>query len=660
MGIGMTVTDEAKPTVMYDAAEALARLGVSVIPIQASTKEPPPGFKWGEFSNRMADASERYAWFVESGHHLAAVLDVISGGLIVLDFDSPDGFDRMAARYPVINTYPRVKTARGHHVWIRSEQRTKKYTINLDGGNLEVRAGRHYVLVPPSTHPSGEVYRWEVPPWAGIPTVDLATLGLQYVDPDEQAPGDPITNSGKPLSNRDILHMVEALAPHYKEGQRNPLILAVAGWMAYHDVPESDVVKIADKLREYAPGPDDANKLRQAIRRTYRKISDGYAVAGWSALTDSKAPLISPGAAKRLDLLLRYRDPKLSYMRDTGQPEPSDEESEEAPETHFRIMPFNALRDLPIPKQIVREVLQEGTVAVLFGDGGSLKSFLALDLAFHIANGEEWHGHPVEQGEILYIAAEGAPGMELRRAAWSIHHDLPTDNAWILPDSVQLTDETQLSTLIDDLQTLAIKPKFIVIDTLSQNAIGSDENSSTDMAIVMNGATLLARTFGCTVLIVHHSNKMRGFRGSTVIRNNVTTFMQMERDEKADTVTLKCDKQKDLEEFSDMIFTWEQIVVIPARGLMPAETSLVLELTSEAGKGKSVVSGEKIVLALGRLGWASYEDLAKELEVSRRHLERVIPGLVEKRVIKEREQKSGRTYRKVFAMLQEDDDAPDF
>lgn len=664
----MTVTDRAKPTIVYDAAEQLVRLGVSVIPIQPGIKDPPYGFKWGQFAGRIADASERYEWFVESGYQLAAVVGEVSGGLIVLDFDAPDGFGLMAARYPVIRTYPRVKSSRGHHVWIRSERRTKMYDIFDQGRKLQVIDGgttssKHYAMVPPSVHPDGPVYQWEVPPWDGIPTVDLEDLGLHYEDPTASAPGEPISHQGKPLSERNKLLIVDALSPYYVEGQRNPLVMALAGWMAYKDVPESDVVEIADALRPYCPGPDDARKLRDVIHRTYKQASEGIAVKGWSALTDRQAPLISPGAAKRLDLLLRDRDPKLSFVRDTDDSEADEDESDDEPEAlPFRLIPFGNLGSLPDPEELIQGFFQVGTVAVVYGDGGSYKSFLALDMALHIANGEEWCGKPAKQGQVIYIAAEGAAGIKKRVKAWSLAHDLPMDNAWLLPESMQLTQPDQIEGFIASVKAQGIQPAFIVVDTLSQNSLGADENSSDEMAIVFDAAQRLASTFHAVVLVVHHSNKLGGYRGATAIKNNVYTFMSMERSEKDDTATLKAVKQRDLEPFDPMVFVPQQIVIKPATDLLPPVTSLVLNLAGEEATGRSrhKVPPDTVYATLARRGWSTQEDLVKELKVSDSTVRRILKEMIEKQTVKKRERQSGRISWMVYATIEEPDDAPDF
>ena len=62
--------------------------------------------------------------------------------------------------------------------------------------------------------------------------------------------------------------------------------------------------------------------------------------------------------------------------------------------------------------------IPRGATAQLFGESGTLKSFVAVDLACHIALGLEWHGKSSQQGNVVYVCAEGVHGMKHRVAAW--------------------------------------------------------------------------------------------------------------------------------------------------------------------------------------------------------------------------------------------------
>ena len=297
----MAVT-ETQSDVVFDAANRLVKLGVSVIPIEPGTKEPPEGFRWGQFATRIADASERYEWFVEKGYQLAVVTGPVSGDLVILDFDSITGYPTFSREHPEIVSFPRVRTGSGkYHVWLRPTVPTRKYvTHGPDGGNLEIRAGTHYTLVPPSRHPDGGMYVWEVEPINDIPTIDLRKIGLRSKAIETVEPGDPI-EEGKPLAPHEIDHIIEFIVPHYIPYSRHEICLALAGWLSGHGVPEADARTIVKRL---AIDSGDTGRLKEflrGVRTTYARSRQGIAVAGWSRLTSRDDPLISPSTGKQSD-----------------------------------------------------------------------------------------------------------------------------------------------------------------------------------------------------------------------------------------------------------------------------------------------------------------------------------------------------------------------
>jgi hypothetical protein len=90
----------------------------------------------------------------------------VSGGLAVRDFDQADAYQKWAAEYPdEAKRLPTVQTARGFHVYGRSN---KRLFVKLADGELHIHSG-HYVVLPPSLHPNGKLYRWVNP----LPEGDL-------------------------------------------------------------------------------------------------------------------------------------------------------------------------------------------------------------------------------------------------------------------------------------------------------------------------------------------------------------------------------------------------------------------------------------------------------------------------------------------------------
>src|SRR4051794_39667006 len=55
---------------------------------------------------------------------------------------------------------------------------------------------------------------------------------------------------------------------------------------------------------------------------------------------------------------------------------------------------------------LIDGLLPKTGLTVLYGESGAGKTFVTLDLACHIAAGRPWRGMAVEQGVVVYVAAE--------------------------------------------------------------------------------------------------------------------------------------------------------------------------------------------------------------------------------------------------------------
>ena len=151
-----------------------AERGWSIIPVVG--KEPPRGFRWKEYQSRRADPEQLRGMFDRPDvTGLAVVLGSASGGLVVRDFDTLASYDDWARANPRHATIlPTVKTARGRHVYFRGPE------YYFDFGDGEYRGdSKHYVLLPPSIHPSGKEYEWVIAlPTDDPPLVEPISAGL--------------------------------------------------------------------------------------------------------------------------------------------------------------------------------------------------------------------------------------------------------------------------------------------------------------------------------------------------------------------------------------------------------------------------------------------------------------------------------------------------
>lgn len=207
----------------------------------------------------------------------------------------------------------------------------------------------------------------------------------------------------------------------------------------------------------------------------------------------------------------------------------------------------SALKKLPEPEPLIDNVLDQGTVALLYGMWGTGKSFIALDWAACVATGRAWQGRATGGRRVLYVAAEGAFGLKSRVDAWEQgwHTTIHDDQIEILPRAVNLTNSA-------DVRELAALIRwggygFIVLDTLSRCMVGADENSAKDCGLVVDALTRLREHTpdgrGC-VTGVHHTGKDgKTFRGSSVFEAGADTVYAVTGD--GGVITLDREKRKD-------------------------------------------------------------------------------------------------------------------
>ncbi|RDZ27997.1 AAA family ATPase [Lysobacter silvisoli] len=217
---------------------------------------------------------------------------------------------------------------------------------------------------------------------------------------------------------------------------------------------------------------------------------------------------------------------------------------------------------------LVRNYVEAGSLALMFGDPGCGKSFAAIDLACCIATGTPWHGNRTTPGAVFYIAGEGQNGLMRRFAAWSQHCGIPLSGAplFVGQRPAQLCDAIAAAEVAHAVEQMhearGHKPALIIVDTLARN-FGGDENSQEDMVAFIANLDLFLRKSGesgATVLVVHHSghaDKSRG-RGSSALKGAVDAEYSLTKDD-AGIVRMEATKMKDAEQPMPVAFKLETV-----------------------------------------------------------------------------------------------------
>jgi hypothetical protein len=209
------------------------------------------------------------------------------------------------------------------------------------------------------------------------------------------------------------------------------------------------------------------------------------------------------------------------------------------------------LDNLPDPEWLIDGILMRDSLAVLYGHPGSAKSFAAIDLSLCVSTGSWWHANAVQQGPVVYIAAEGGSGMKARKDAWKKHHRTYQlgDVKW-LPIAVNMLDSEWSAALVAAIALR--KPALVVIDTLSRTMPGGNENAPEVMSRWVDNADRIRQATGATVLIIHHQPRDgKNPRGHTSLEGAVATAIECSRNSET-IVTLTNTKQKEAAEFEPL------------------------------------------------------------------------------------------------------------
>ena len=220
-------------------------------------------------------------------------------------------------------------------------------------------------------------------------------------------------------------------------------------------------------------------------------------------------------------------------------------------------------RDFEDIDWIVDDLIPEQAVGMIFGASGTFKSFIAIDLCCHMANGMDFIGKETRKAPVLYLASEGGAGIYRRIQAWHKHHGLPiSDDIWLVTTPLILTVKEQLEALVAAMHRMKVKPALVVIDTLSQTFAG-DENSSNDIASYIRAINTDVRAqFGCSAIIIHHTghNASDRPRGSSAMMANLDFLLGVFKpDPEAPTARVTVAKQKDGDKLEDIYFTMEHM-----------------------------------------------------------------------------------------------------
>jgi AAA domain-containing protein len=249
------------------------------------------------------------------------------------------------------------------------------------------------------------------------------------------------------------------------------------------------------------------------------------------------------------------------------------------------VFPLVAFKDIRLDttqrNYLIKHVLPRRGLAVIWGARKSYKSFIAYDMAMHVALGWSYRGYRVQQAPVVYIALEGREGQAARREAFAKYHDVTDAPLYLVTVPLDLVKQHRELIASIEAQLGDLRPGAVFIDTLNRSLVGS-ESKDEDMAQYLAAAGAIEQRFTCLVAIVHHCGIDQDRpRGHTSLPAAVDVQIRVDRiDDLQATVTVEL--AKDFREGTEIYCRLEAVEVGTDPDGDPI-TSLVVLSPEEAG-----------------------------------------------------------------------------
>ena len=421
---------------------------VSLIPIESRGKRPL--IPWTEFQSRLATEEEREGWYMRfPGCNWGLVTGKISG-IVALDFDGEEGL-ALRKEKNVYGAIPTSLTGKGCHCLFRYPGYEVRNGTRLLPG-LDIRGDGGFIVIPPSIHPSGKQYEWELAPW----TVDELPELPEWVWPLLKR-NDTIVVP--PESTK--APVPDGLPPGVERGARNATAARVAGSLYKKGLVEGAVLTLMHEWNKKNSPPladDELTGVVQSIAKAEtRQHPPPQIVCGEDFLSEWIAE----------------------------------------------------------PKTLVHPVILDPARVVLAGFAGVGKSSLATNLAAAVSAGRDFLGWPTARKTVLYVDGEN-PRILVQKRSRVIFDAIGGDIRnvhFVFPEKkLDLGSVSGLSQLEGMIGSIGAG--LVVLDSFLNFYSLKSENDSVEVRGALDHLTALMRATECSILILDHTMKpLRYLRG---------------------------------------------------------------------------------------------------------------------------------------------------
>ena len=236
--------------------------------------------------------------------------------------------------------------------------------------------------------------------------------------------------------------------------------------------------------------------------------------------------------------------------------------------TNNRIGGFSVITGIEADKiklkdtvEIIETIMPENAITILGGTTGANKSYLAMQMAMSIANGEdEFLGFRINRKnlKVLYVDTEVGEQRLVRR-----YRQLASQFNWKASDNIIWIAKDDKSNVYNDIESAIkrFKPDIVIIDCLYNTCDNEDISKNANISKVTDRITELRTNYDITVFCIHHMNKyghqdgliIDRIAGGSALQNWAEHILLISRTNEASSRLLKMGKTRHTE-FNDCYY----------------------------------------------------------------------------------------------------------
>jgi hypothetical protein len=546
---------EATMTDNKTLALSLATAGFKVIPCfgRSNRKAKAPLVPRGQY-DATTDPEIIAKWFTGAADKLIGI-PCKASGFFAVDADGPEGAETwdawIKANGPVSG--PCQKTMHGFHYLFKHPSFDFPGSVKKLGAGVDLRSN-NYIC----TGGDDSGYEWIVPLTEPLPEAPAWLLAkIKAITPKLHLPElDTLAATAPEDPGAVVDFWLDRYTAQAFIGNRNEMAFKMGMQLHNSGVTMGAALYAGNTFIHAIPnaGGDSYFSLAEyeaAIKSAYKTIAREPATlprqtskASEPAAKVERVERPKTAAAPEVHIIPHIEvEPEFEAdLERTGQTVADDTEG-----SGFKVLDMNYfMAERPEIQYIVEGIVAEGSVNLWYGVQGIGKTWSLYDAAVSAACGTDWLGLKVNQANALIVDEESGK----RRLGDRIKMIARARGITHMPLKAISLEQINLLKRPADGDRLTIEiinqgARFVIIDALADIMLGGDENAVKDTQPVFAALRLIAELTGAAIIVIHHSNKLDGYRGSSAIAGAVDTMLHITGNTATGLISYKSEKMRD-------------------------------------------------------------------------------------------------------------------